>query len=47
MAGAKAYLRPLGLDRLAWLGPAHAMPAYLNLFDIQVVVASRGDARVA
>lgn len=43
----RAYLRALALDRLPLLGPLHAMPVYLNLFDIQVVVASRGDARVA
>ena len=43
----RAYLRALKLDRLPLVGPAHAMPVYLNLFDIQVVVASRGDARVA
>ncbi len=43
----RAYLRALALDRLALLGPVHAVPVYLNLFDIQIVVASRGDARDA
>jgi cyclopropane fatty-acyl-phospholipid synthase-like methyltransferase len=43
----RAYLRALALDRLALPGPLHALPVYLNLFDIQVVVACRGSARVA
>jgi hypothetical protein len=42
----KAYLRALELDGLSLLEPAHALPVYLNLFDIQIVVATRGDTRV-
>jgi SAM-dependent methyltransferase len=37
----RAYLRALALDRLRWLARAHALPVYLDLFDIQLVVAHR------
>lgn len=43
----RSYLRALALDRLPLLGRVHALPVYLDLFDIQVVVARRGGARAA
>ncbi len=36
-----AYLQALGLHRARWLAPWHEVPVYLNLWDIQLVIASR------